>query len=386
MATVGSPTRIFAAALSLVFGAQLGISISLPSLPTIARELDMTAHAAEMSISLYVIGISASLPLWGAASDRWGRRRVLAAALLLFAVASLAIAFAENPETFLCLRLVEGIGAGGCAISGRIVVRDNWQDAEFARRVAYLSLSYVVALGGGQFLGARMETLGLWRFEFALLSLLPLVAALALRGVPLAAGRPGGRLAEAFAAYPALLRMPAFLAPAMAGGLGYAALLSLQQAGPFLLVERFGEPATRVGDAGLAAALAYFAGSLVVGRLVVRTGQHAMLLAGSACVLAVGLAGVLPGLSGPGNALAFISLLAGISFAQAILFPPSFSLAANVPGDHGAQATAFAGFLQQTFAALAAAAVALLPNDGILVPATAAAGFGALALLLAARR
>jgi predicted MFS family arabinose efflux permease len=382
MTGVPSSRRVFLLALSLVFAAQVGITISLPSLPTIARDLDTSAEMAALSLSAYVLGTAGLLPLWGAAADRWGRRPVLLAALALFAPTSVALGFATDPDLFVALRLVEGVGAGGGAIVGRIVLRDTWQGAELARRFALLSASFIVALGGGQFLGARLDAAGLWRWEFFGLAGLAGVALLASRGLDLVRGRTGGRLIDSFAAYPGLLRLPAFLRPALAGALGYGALLAFQQAGPFILVGRLGETAARVGDVGLLTAAFYFTGSMAVGRLVLRLGQQRMLAAGLLLVLATGLAG----LTLEPSLLAFAMLSAVLALGQAVSFPTSMAIAASSSPEHGVQATALCSFLQQVVAGLAAAAVALLPQGSLATTAAAAALLGAFAVFLAARR
>ncbi|MBL8805242.1 MAG: hypothetical protein JNN22_00235, partial [Rhodospirillales bacterium] len=50
MTDTPAPTRVFLLALCLVFGAQLGITISLPSLPAIAAELGLDGHKAALSV------------------------------------------------------------------------------------------------------------------------------------------------------------------------------------------------------------------------------------------------------------------------------------------------------------------------------------------------
>ncbi len=379
-------TRIFTLALCLVFGTQVGITISLPSLPAIATELGMGEHMATLSLSLYLLGVSAPLPLWGAAADRWGRRPVLRTALATFVLTSLALAATTDGDLFVALRLVQGIAAGGCAVCGRILARDAWQGPELARRFAHLSASYIVSLGGGQFVGARLDALGLWRAEFLVLAGIACTAALAMRGLPMALGHAGARFVDSLKAYPALLRMPAFVAPAMVGAFGYAAVLIFQQSSPFLLVETYGLAATVVGDLGLLTAFSYFAGSIVVARLVLRTGQRPMLILGAALTFATGAAGLGAAAAGLAGAVAFAALYVALMFGQAISFPPSLSIAASASPERGAQATALAGFVQQTFGALMAAGAAALASGGFAVPVAAAAGFGALAVASAMRR
>jgi MFS family permease len=381
-----SQTRIFVLTTCLVFTTQLGITIDLPSLASIARDLGMSASGAEVSVSAYVIGVAAPIPLWGFAADRWGRRATMYAAVALFATCSLLLAVVDDPWLFVALRFVQGIGGGGCSILGRILARDTWSGAELARRLALLSVSYIVALGGGQFLGALFERYDLWRLEFVLLAAMALGAAAMSFGMGLAPGRPPRPLRETFDAYVGLLKLPAFLAPTLAGGLSYAALLSYQQASPFVLGGHYGADATMIGNVGLLTAVAYFAGSLALSHFVVRTGQERMLEAGSLTIAGAGAVGIAFWMTGDTTLAAFVALYCLVSFGQAVIFPGSMSLAIGAAPERGVYATALCSFLHQIVAGLAAACVALLPHDDVWPAAAAAVLFGLAAYALSRYR
>ncbi|MBI3503953.1 MAG: MFS transporter [Proteobacteria bacterium] len=219
-----SSARTFALAGCLVFATQLGIALDLPSLATIARELGASQRMVELSVSAYVVGVAAPILVWGVAADRFGRRATLNAALVLFIAASLLLAFADRPETFVALRFVQGVGGGGCSILGRIVVRDAWNGEALARRVAVLSVSFIVAIGGGQFVGALLEQYGAWRMGFVLLAALACVSAIVSRLVTIGTGRSTRPLGEMFGTYVGLMKERQFLFPTLAGGFSYAAL------------------------------------------------------------------------------------------------------------------------------------------------------------------
>src|SRR5882724_10883292 len=67
----------------------LDISMVGVALPSIRTDLNMTTAALQWVVSGYVLGYGGLLLLGGRAADLLGRRRVLIAALALFAVASL---------------------------------------------------------------------------------------------------------------------------------------------------------------------------------------------------------------------------------------------------------------------------------------------------------
>lgn len=377
-----SHARVFALTTCLVFTTQLGITIDLPSLGSIARDLGMSASGAEISVSAYVIGVAAPIPVWGFVADRWGRRATINVAVALFVACSLLLTAVDQPWLFIALRFLQGIGGGGCSIVGRILARDTWQGPELARRFALLSVSYIVALGGGQFLGALFERHDLWRFEFVLLAAMALAALGMSSGMKLAPGSAPRPLRETVGIYVDLMRLPAFLAPTLAGGLSYAALLAYQQTSPLLLAAAFDASAADIGNVGLLTAAAYFAGSLALGHFVMRTGQERMLEAGSLIIASAGVAGILLWAAADTTFAAFVAFYALVSFGQAVMFPGSMSLAIGASPERGVYATALCSFLHQIVAGFAAACVALLPHE-LWQPAAAAILFGLAAFALA---
>jgi predicted MFS family arabinose efflux permease len=369
-----------------VFGTQLGIALDLPSLATIGRALGGTQRMMELSVSAYVVGVAAPILFWGMAADRYGRRATLHAALALFVACGAALVFVDDAVSFVALRLLQGIGGGGCSIVARIAVRDAWSGAALARRTALLSVSFIVAIGGGQLLGALLEAQASWRWGFALLAALGLVAFAASRGVTLAPGRPARPLREMAGTYAGLLAERPFLFPTLAGAASYAGLLTLQQQSPYLLETYFGTAATYLGEIGVMTAIAYLAGAAAVNFLVARTGTPFLLRAGALAATAAGGLVLALAATGPVALPAFVACYCLMSFGQAVIFPTSFTLATDEVGGRGAYATALCSFLQQILAGLGAAGVALLPQGGIATAAGAVALFGAVALALSRGR
>src|SRR5690606_15328981 len=78
---------ILASSLSFVDG-----SVTNVALPAIQRDLSADAAELQWVINAYLLPLSALLLLGGAAGDRFGRRRMFAGGIAVFAAASLACA------------------------------------------------------------------------------------------------------------------------------------------------------------------------------------------------------------------------------------------------------------------------------------------------------
>ncbi|AIM19874.1 multidrug effflux MFS transporter [Serratia ureilytica] len=364
----------------LVFMAQMATTVYLPSLPTVMRELAMSRRATELSISIFVIGAALPVLFWGAAADRFGRRVPLTLSLFLFIGCSGLLALCSNGAQLLTLRALQGVGAGGAAIIARIIVRDNWSGDELARRLSVLSIAFITALGGGQFIGGLLSQYAHWQMGFVLMGATGLIILVLMATLPLEAGRAGGVRPAMAATYFAILRRPGFFWPACVGGLGFATTVTLQEVSPFVMQQEFGLNVTAFGALGLVIGVAYFSGALTVNRTVARLGGKKLMQAGSgivalatAAILLLWWSGVLAGLSG--MAL-FIALYCLTIFGQAVLFPNSMAMAVSDAKEYGAYAMALCGFLQQCLAGVAAAGAVLLEHHGLWALAIALLGLG----------
>ncbi|PJI67146.1 MFS transporter [Serratia sp. TKO39] len=362
----------------LVFMAQMATTVYLPSLPTVMRELAMSRRATELSLSIFVIGAALPVLFWGAAADRFGRRAPLTLSLLLFIGCSGLLALCSNGAQLLALRALQGVGAGGAAIIARIIVRDNWSGDELARRLSVLSIAFITALGGGQFVGGLLSQYSHWQMGFVLMGATGLAILALMATLPLEAGRDRGPRPAMTATYFAILQRPGFFWPACVGGLGFATTVTLQEVSPFVMQQGFGLNVTAFGALGLVIGIAYFSGALTVNRTVARVGGEKLMQTGSGIValatvtiLILWWSGILAGLSG--MAL-FIALYCLTIFGQAVLFPNSMAMAVSDAKEYGAYAMALCGFLQQCLAGVAAAGAVLLEHHGLWALAIAVLG------------
>ena len=89
----------------------LDFSIVNVALPSIERELGMTASTVQWVVTGYAIAFGGLLILGGRAADLFGRRRMFIAGLLLFTAASLSGGLAHDPVLLIASRIVQGAGA-----------------------------------------------------------------------------------------------------------------------------------------------------------------------------------------------------------------------------------------------------------------------------------
>jgi EmrB/QacA subfamily drug resistance transporter len=99
-------TAVLGSSMAFIDGTVLNVA-----LPAIQRGLGASVSQMQWIINAYMLLLGSLLLLGGAAGDRFGRRRVFALGVLLFALASAACGLAPDSATLIAARAVQGVGA-----------------------------------------------------------------------------------------------------------------------------------------------------------------------------------------------------------------------------------------------------------------------------------
>ena len=102
----------------------LSMDMYLPSLPDIGRTLNAPTLQVQLTISSYLFGFAVGQIFYGPVSDRFGRRPILLAALVLYALATIGCALAQSIGALIGLRFLQAVGGAGAIVLARAVVRD----------------------------------------------------------------------------------------------------------------------------------------------------------------------------------------------------------------------------------------------------------------------
>jgi predicted MFS family arabinose efflux permease len=345
-----------------VFLAQLGMSIYLPALPEIARDLSADASQVSWGLAVYLIGMALPMLFWGSLGQRIGRKPVLLAALGIYGLGNLALPLSQTLESFLAFRLVQGIGASGISVMARVLIRDSFRGDLLAKALSWISISFVVALGIGQYLGSIIQVALGWPAIFYLLGAVSLVMGLVVARVTFPVLAEENAPSSAWPSYWRILRHRAFLLPALTGGLGYGVIVAFNTAAPLILQGPFNWSAVEYGVLGWPISAAYFLGALAVNGFVLRTGQRGLITAGVGLVLAGSAVMLLGSLAGTSVALLFWLPYCVAVFGQSLTYPISLSLANDGSPVGGAYAMALSGFIHQLMAAVIGGIASLIAS------------------------
>lgn len=157
-------------------------------LGALRQRFDLGANAMSVILAAWFVGLMIGALGFGALSDRFGRRRVFLASLVLYGVATLITGFAPDITTLLALRLIAGIGVGAeysainAAIAELVPSRSRGRAAAIVLNFWPIG-SFVAALLAWLVLSTLPPDLG-WRVVFGLGGVIALSAAWFRRHLP----------------------------------------------------------------------------------------------------------------------------------------------------------------------------------------------------------
>ena len=138
------------------------------ALPTIGRELDAGLTGQQWVLDGYLLTLSALLLSGGAAGDRYGRRRVFVAGLVVFTAASLACGMAPTICWLIGARLVQGVGAAALVPGSLALIDAGITEDDRGRAVGIWAGMSGVATALGPFIGGWLVDAASWRWVFFL--------------------------------------------------------------------------------------------------------------------------------------------------------------------------------------------------------------------------
>lgn len=288
------PAHIVALALALLLGLQPVVTdLYLPALPQLARDMDAPMTAVQLTMSALILAFGAAQLVWGPVADRWGRRPVLLASLLLLTLASVGATLAPTIGVLVAWRAAQGAAMAAAVVCARAMVRDLYEPHHGAHVMSKgLSGLGLVALAG-PLAGGALAGWGGWRSTLATVTLV-VVAVLVFvwRRLPETNHRrnpQATRVGPLARTAVAVLRHRTFIAWAALVAATYGGLFTVLASSSFVYIDVLGLSPAAYGAALGSGSLAYLAGTFVCRRWLPRYGLTGAVRRGAAVTLAGGL-------------------------------------------------------------------------------------------------
>lgn len=149
--------------------APLATDMFLPSLADVQASFATTQANAQLTITVFFIAFSFGQLIYGPISDALGRRKPLAAGIIIYTLASFACAFAPNIRAFVALRFLQALGGCSGVVMARAIVNDKFDLKEGASVLAIMMMVGALAPMLAPSLGGLVVKFAPWPAVFVLL-------------------------------------------------------------------------------------------------------------------------------------------------------------------------------------------------------------------------
>ena len=136
------------------------------TLPTIGREFHVTPTAIDSIAISFLVSLAVFIPASGWLGDRFGSKRVLLIAIVVFTGASALCGIASNLGELVAFRILQGAGGGMLAPVGMAMLFRVFPPEERVRAAAILTVPTTLAPALGPVLGGLLTTDLSWRWVF----------------------------------------------------------------------------------------------------------------------------------------------------------------------------------------------------------------------------
>ena len=170
-----------------MFLAVMDQTIVATALPAIAGELG-GAERVSWIVVAYLVATTIAAPVYGRLGDSFGRRRLMFVAIVIFVAASLFCAIATSIEALAASRVLQGLGGGGLMTLSQALIGETIPARERGRFQGYLAAVVVSSSAFGPVAGGFLTEHFGWRSIFLVSAPLGALAFLLALRLPRRAG------------------------------------------------------------------------------------------------------------------------------------------------------------------------------------------------------
>src|SRR6266849_4163548 len=306
--------------------APISLYLLVPALPVLASTFGRDISIAQMTVSLYMVGIACSQIIMGPLSDRFGRRPVLLQALG---------------------------GATGMVVS-RAIIRDLYSRDRISAMISLVIAVMMIAQMLSPLTGGLLETAFGWRAIFYVITAASLIIAVA---IALALPETRRDRAEGSGGFRGdvgrLFTSRAFIGYVLCQVLASQIIFAFAGGGPYIVVMQMGRSSAEYGAWFATTGFAYLIGNLFCVRFAPRHSLEKLIWFGLALQFAGSLLNLVWGVTGLNQAPSWLfgtQML--VMFANAFVMSNSAAGAISVRPEAAGTASGAMGFLQMGIGSL----------------------------------
>jgi DHA1 family bicyclomycin/chloramphenicol resistance-like MFS transporter len=333
--------------------APISLYLLVPALPKLAVLFGRDISVAQMTVSLYMVGIACSQIIMGPLSDRFGRRPVLLWGLGLMVAASIGCMLAQNLPQLIAARFLQALGGATGMVVSRAIIRDLYSRDRIGAMISLVIAVMMIAQMLSPLTGGLLETAFGWRAIFYCITAASLTVAVIIafalpetRRDRVEAGGFRGDVGS-------LVTSRAFIGYMLCQVLASQIIFAFAGGGPYIVVTEMGRTSAEYGAWFATTGFAYLIGNLFCVRFAPRHSLEKLIWFGLALQFTgslLNLAWSITGFNQQPSWLFGTQML--VMFANAFVMSNSAAGAISVRPEAAGTASGAMGFLQMGIGSL----------------------------------
>lgn len=261
----------------------IGYDIYLPAMPQIGMYFHQSMHVVQLTLGVYLIGLSMGQLILGPITDRFGRKKLLIVGMIGYFFSSIFCAFSHSITEMIFFRLIQAISSCSGLIIGRAIVGDLFDAKEsgkiFSTIFPFVGMSPAISPVIGGFLSYYFG----WQSTFLLMALFAAIIAILvvyfLHETLLESNQRELHFKKILMGYLELIKNRKFIAYAAAPCIAYVAYFAYITQSPFLF-HAYGYGERAIGSFYIALSFTYVTGNLIGRRLLASMQLNALIYLG----------------------------------------------------------------------------------------------------------
>jgi MFS transporter, DHA1 family, multidrug resistance protein len=332
--------------------APISLYMLVPALPVLATTFGGDISVAQMTVSLYMVGIACSQLIMGPLSDKFGRRPVLLAGLALMVAASIGCSLAQTLPQLIAARFLQALGGATGMVVSRAIIRDLYSRDRISTMISLVIGVMMTAQMLSALVGGLLETAFGWRAIFYFITAASLSVA-----VLIAIALPETRRERAVSSFRGdvgkLIRDRAFLGYVLCQVLASQIIFTFAGGGPYIVVTQMGRTTAEYGAWFATTGFAYLVGNLFCVRFAPRHSLEKLIWFGLALQFAGALLNLVFSITGTSQAPSWLfGTQMIVMVGNAFVMNNAAAGAISVRPEAAGTAAGAMGFLQQGIGAL----------------------------------
>jgi EmrB/QacA subfamily drug resistance transporter len=148
------------------FMESLDTTILNTAVPAISRALAVTPLSMKAVLSSYTLSLAVFIPISGWMADRFGTRRVFAAAIGVFTLGSVLCGVVDNIHLLVAFRVLQGFGGAMMVPVGRLTLVRTFARSELIRAMSFVAIPSLIGPMLGPTIGGLIVGYLHWRAIF----------------------------------------------------------------------------------------------------------------------------------------------------------------------------------------------------------------------------